>query len=389
MVTLLDRRGRLFGLVNVVDALVLLLVFAVATAGLTLLLPNPLPAVAGVGAGLLVVAALLHWLFDPRGDIEERATYVDLELDREVVAPTEIGPETTVRTDGLGTLDVTAVYVPPGGSDIFRVRAGELDPYNPSLPTPRSELTDRELNVRIGGSKSTATVTGVADDPEFTMAERPVLVRADVDRTVAEELTAGLTCPPGSEPHAELASVTRYGTADADRSRAFVGVHLRGPADGDEPWLGDAETYPGDALTLRTESVRVASEIVRRGTTEEPGAPATVTAELAASVTPEQRDHLTPGLTETDDAGAELMSIEDSAGETNGSDAEQPVRLTATLPIRDCEDHLRFKGEPLRIGEEVALSFRTIRLPATVQDITEADPQADVSSASAAEPASE
>ncbi|WP_135821947.1 DUF4330 family protein [Halostella litorea] len=368
MPDILDRRGRLFGTVNVVDLLVLLLVFAVAAAGLTLVLPNPLPAVAGVGVALVLVAALVHWLFDPRADIDERATYVDLRVDRDAVSPlTDLTAGTAVVADGLGTLDLTDAYVPPGDADEIRLRAGELDPYDPSLPTPRSDLTGEEVDVRVAGAETTARVDAVADAPEFAMASRPVLVRADVTRPVAEELAAGQTCPPDVRPHAEIESVTRYGTTEADGVRVFLGVALRGPAtDGGEPWLGDDELYPDDPLTLRTGTVRLRGEVARRDASAEPGEPTTVTADLEASLTPAQLDHVTPGLVETDDGGAEVLTVEES-----GAHETDEHTLTATLPVRECRDHLRFKGRPLRIGEDVALDFGTVRVEATVRDVTE------------------
>ena len=129
-----------------------LLVFAVAAAGLALVLPNSVPAVAGVRVALVALAAVVHRFFDPRADADERAAVV---------------------TDGLGTLELTDAYVPPGDADEVRIRAGELDSSAPSLPAPRSELAGDDLAVRVAGSETMARVDGVADAPEFTTANRP------------------------------------------------------------------------------------------------------------------------------------------------------------------------------------------------------------------------
>jgi len=85
---------------------------------------------------------------------------------------------------------------------------------------------------------------------------------------------------------------------------------------------------------------------------------ATVTAELEAPLTPAQLDHVTPGLSEADDGAA-----------YDDRSAAKTTTLTAKLPVRECHDRLRFKGCPLRIGEDVALDFGTGRVTATVRNI--------------------
>lgn len=124
MAELIDDRGRLFGRLNIVDALVILLSIAVVTAGLAVVSDSPvLPLVAIIGGLLLTAGAALYGSDSTPQNTSETTWQFTVEATdlHPAVADTISSGDTT--QDGLLTVvavhdDPTAVVVQTGDGEL-------------------------------------------------------------------------------------------------------------------------------------------------------------------------------------------------------------------------------------------------------------------------------
>lgn len=118
MVTIIDDRGRVFGRVNVIDLLVLLLGTAVVTAGLTVVSDSPVgPLVALIG-GALLFAGLAYAEREQTGSTDTAESAIQIEVEATALHPAvaaAISPGDTTTTDDVTVVDVqfapTTVFI--------------------------------------------------------------------------------------------------------------------------------------------------------------------------------------------------------------------------------------------------------------------------------------
>ena len=354
---IIDGEGRLFGLVNVVDALVVLVVLAIVVAGVAL------------------IAA--------PGSEDTRYATIDMGTQPDHIA----GQITPGDTWGAGgdELTVTEVhrYVPGEETGDIGVLIGaqvngttiETDTAQQSRPI---EFSGEPL--RFGRILEIATneyvVEGEVVDvsPEETALgtdSQPLVVQTEVDSVTAETIQPGDAFTVGDEPVVTVESVTLYATGDPDVRRAVLGVTAETRTVGDTALFGDRPLRAGETLPIRTNSYDVDGTIIRQGSLEEPGAPATRTVTMQFDrISPVQANAVTEGMTETvrdqesavvlakTDQPAQILSETGDGFVTREHPVDRDMELTLEFTVRELEGGtIRFRGESLRVGQQLRLEI--------------------------------
>ena len=349
--SLIDDDGKLFGLVNVVDALVVVLIVAVGIAGIALLVPGD-------------------------GD-DTRYVTVDLGSEAEYVA------EQISEGDEWGNnFEITDVYYAPGDDDgstnvLIRaeVQGTAVDPDQAETSTIDFDgeplRYDQELEIETSQYAVTGSVIDVSESGETIETEEEAMVLdAEVSQSTANQIAEGDEYTLGGQTLLTVQSVTKYPTVDSDMRQLVLGVDgvdLRD--DGGTLRVGDTPAVEGETIPVRTGDVNFDAEILQVGTFEEPGVETTLTVEYETDgLSAGQADRLAAGMTESIDGlqTAEILEVEGS-----GTDRTLLLELT----VRELDDNggdetYLFRGQELLIGDEPSFEFGG-QIPSVDGEITD------------------
>lgn len=188
---LIDDKGRLFGVVNIIDALVVLLVVAVVVAGVALVTQSGSP-----GGGASSSSSKL--------DLETRYVTVDLGNQPPAIATT-ISQGTTVDfANHPSNLTVTDIYISPAKDGMLsvhiraRVLGPPLDPEGEqgTITFGGEPLkVGRTLNLDTATFTAAGPVTEIESSGEaFETAERTIHLEVrDISPSVADAVQSGMT----------------------------------------------------------------------------------------------------------------------------------------------------------------------------------------------------
>ncbi|MFC7071575.1 DUF4330 family protein [Halovenus rubra] len=468
---LLDEDGRLFGLVNIVDVLVVLLVLAVVVAGVVLLFPSGsgktdtryvtldlgdqpnylAEAISpgdewtpdrtsdsvtitdvyrvnnGTGTNVLARAAVNGTQVEPEGPAEEpifefrgnplrtgqtfnivtseyevEGAVTRVETDGETLSVTnsEIVLETNLTSATASEIDVGDQFT-AGGTTFAQVRSLELFPETEgsnaqyALVGVTARTIERDGAQHLGdtrvavGQSLTFGGNGYSFGAEIiehgtsnlTTESRQLVVQKEVPTTVANDIAVGDQFNVNSNPVVTVSSVTVYPTASPDTRRVVLGVSAKVRTTGEEILFGDRQLRVGSQLPIQTDNYNIQTEIIRRGSSDEPGSPTTqaVTVQLK-NIPPERANSLTAGMTEEsrDRTTAEVQNVttqpaevilESESGEIFLREHPQnkDVELTVDLSVRELEDGtVRFRGETLRVGQALSLELGPLTINSKV-----------------------
>ncbi|WP_436929283.1 DUF4330 domain-containing protein [Halosimplex halobium] len=363
--TVIDESGRLFGLVNVYDALVVVLL------------------VGAVGAGVLFV--------DPFGGGGEPATrYATVDLGSQ---PLSTAARIAEGNDSGGALTVTDTYVGPGDGDgvsvVARVRVNGTLVDDPQAAAPVFEFEGEPL--RRGDELALETAAYDAEGEVVELGGRsatletgrlPVLVEASVPPATADLLDRGDGYRIDDRTVATVTDTTVASVGAGNRT-ALLGLSLRTVRYGGATYFGDRELLVGQTVPFRTDRYALSGSVTRWGNASLPGAPATVTAVVRLDgVEPDIADGLEAGMVERRDGRtvAELTDVRSepasvilTSEDGNIYERDHPrnldVYLTVDLRVRRTDDGLRFRTRPVREGSDVLLDFRSVVVDGTVIDV--------------------
>ncbi|WP_137288730.1 DUF4330 family protein [Natronorubrum halophilum] len=370
---LIDDDGNLFGVVNVIDALAVVLLVAVLVAG-----------VAFVG------------VLGTDGEPETRYATVDLGPQPDYVVD-RIAAGDTTTVDGSGHATVTDVYVtpPPGdGENGTQPRVTVRVAVNGELVDDARDGSVFEFagtRLRSGSTLEFETeeyvtdgeVTSLDHDRDsLQIAETAVLLDATVSGTTAGEIEPGDAVRIGSHTVATVTDLQLYPNG-TDERRALVGVELVTLERATTPTFGGTSVSIDSELELHPADYDLTGDVVRRGATVEAGETTTTVAEIELrNVRPSVANELESGMTETvrGETLATVTSVEQTPAElvTESEDGgihlrEHPtnedVTLTVELRTQDTQSGLRFHGESLRVGNSVVLDLDTTYLEGNVTRI--------------------
>jgi len=360
----IDDEGRLFGTVNVVDALVVLFVVAVVVAGAALVFGGE---------------------SEPEPDIGTTYATVDLGTHSEAIVE-ELNEGDTYQPNDQDSLTITDLHVTPEGDQIRAIARVELEAerengavaYAGAPPRLGRSLDIVTNRYRVGGS-----IQRVGDSPDLDRGRTELVLEDTVDIDESEALAVGDEIRIDDRPAATVESVTRYGTTDPDQVRVFVGLSVETLTDGDTPRYGSTPIRRGSGLTFAGDGYRLDGRIAEVGTAEEPGTEDTRTVTLRlAEVRDSVADTYRPGMTET--AGGEtiaeitgvdvepstvVLTSEDGDLRVHDDPIDRDVTITAELSVRETTTGVRFKGNSLRQGDRIALDLGVTTIRPTIERI--------------------
>lgn len=356
----IDENGRLFGVVNVVDALVVLLVLAVAATGAVVVFqPEP------ESPPLRTVNATL--------DLGAEPDYIVEAVNRgDSYAPTS-------RT----RITITDVYFAPQGNQtgvVLKTRlrgpgANDTITYREGPPRLGRQLTIRTDTYDVAGN-----VTSIGGDPTFDTSTREVLVETTLDAETAARIEDGDEFTVRERRLGTVRSVTAYGTNDPDRKRVLVGLALQTRESVDVPRFAGEPLHEGVSIPFRTGSYRFTGEVRRVGASEPRGELTTRTVTLQLrDVPPRLANSIRVGMAETtvgetiakiievNRQNATVVLVSESG---NIYEREHPINqdltITAELRVRETPAGVRFKGRTIQQGDSVVLDLQKVTVNATV-----------------------
>ena len=360
----IDDEGRVFGLINIIDLLVVLVVFAVVAAGVALVLGDDTSQAPGGnetdGTGV---------------DTSEPVRYATLSVSRDRVNLSKrIVEGDTIQPLPSGTnLTVTETYVGPTNSGtrvVARVR------YNGTLPTvdgaeiPIGDAINfREDDLALQARLLTANETR----PSLRTGTTPVVVETNIAPARLDALQPGDELTLEEQPIATVASMTAYPRAGEESVRAVIGLQLETFTRQGGAIYGAGPVELGQEIGVPTGDSEFEARITHTGRTEPPGqpVPATITVELRG-VSPTVADELTEGMRERHrGATATVANVQsEPATVTVRTDdgrlvetahpRQRDVTLTVDVTARETDEGLRFHGQLLEIGNGVTLDFDRI-----------------------------
>lgn len=360
---LIDDEGKLFGIVNVIDALVVLFVLAIVIAGV----------------------AFVYGPEDGRSQptTDTVHTTLDLGLQQAYLAEA-INEGDTYSPGGVNELTITDVYVVPEGNGthvVIRVAltgtpSGDMITYDGAPPRLGRALTIATERYQVDGR-----IRAIAHNDELPTESTTVILHGTVDATAEDEPVPGDRIRAAGRTVGTIDEVIAYPTNDPGNHNVYVQTTVEALAgeDGSRSF-GDTPIRRGQELTLSTADYTLTLPIERVGTLDDMGTESTRTVTLQlTNVRESYADSIRPGLTER--AGNRTtaritdVEVEPSLLILQGDDAnigvyqhpiERDVTITAELTVRESPSGPTFKGEPLRVGEPVSLDLGTVTVRATV-----------------------
>jgi len=363
-VNLIDDDGNLFGVLNLVDALVVLVVLAVVVAGVAFVLSS--------GSD------------DTAPDTATRYATLDLGTQPAYVATLVTEGDTVAPSDAenLTVTDVYATDTDDGRHLYARVRInGTSDDAVTYDGDPLR--VGRDLSLTTPDYAADGTITAVDDaNPDLPTDETDVLLRTNLSADTADAIRRGDEYRIDGRTVGTVRSVTAYRTGDG-RTLAYVGVAYRTYRASDGQRFAGAPIREGVTLPLETAAYAFEGDVVRVGETVPRGVASTRTVRLEIeNADPDLADGLRSGMAERvrGDTVAELanVTVEPSTMVLTSQDGnvyrrdhpvEEDVTLTADLRVRETDAGVRFKGAPLRRGRTVTLDFGTVTVEATVVEV--------------------
>ena len=365
-VSIIDDEGRLFGVINVVDAVVVVFAIAFLIAGVSL--------VFGVGFESEVSPETRYVTLD----LGEQPTYV---VDR-------ITEGETLTANGRGNRTVTDVYrtKSDGNPHVFARLA-----VNGTVTEERFEHAGeplrlgRELTLQTESYETQGQITAVDEvDSTLAVTETDVVVRTTLDTSDAEQLSFGDQYRLGESTLATVRTIETYGTQNPDRRLAYIGLTYRTYEPSGTPHFGQTPVEVDATLPFRHSSYRFDGVVVRLGTVEPRGErrTQTVTVELehvdqqtAAAIQVGQSE-IVRGETIADVTAVErtpstvVVTSDDGEVLLREHPTEVDVRVTTELAVRETALGTQFKGQSLRIGEQITLDLGHIIVRPTVVDVS-------------------
>lgn len=377
--SIVDDDGRLFGRVNVFDALVVL--------GLL---------VAVVAAGVVVL--------DPLGDEsreegEPTTRYATVHLGEQTSATaSDITEGDAVASPEAGGSDqaitITDTYVGPdpgnNASVVVRVRidgtAVETDESGAQTfeydDDPLRRGDDLSIDTAEYDVRGEILAMGTSGEMLSTGSES-VLVRSDVPASIGAHVDDGDRYRVGNRTVATVdQAVVAAGGSEANET-ALLGLTVRTIRHSGGTYFGHKELRVGRDLTVDTRQYSLMGEITKWGEEAVPSEPTTRSAVVkVADVPPEIADGIEAGIAERRD-GTAIASVESVESEPatviltsddgNIYERDHPTNrdlyLTLDLRVRSTDQGLEFRLEPLREGSTIRLDFETTAVEGIVTDI--------------------
>ena len=335
--SLLDDEGRLFGLVNVIDVLVVLLLLAVVVAGVTLLLPGG-------------------------GEADTRYATIDLGEQPEYVAE-RISPGDEWDPDGTAhSLTITDVYrFSVDGSTNVTIRAAvngtQIEPADagdaPTLEFRGDRLRlGRTLGIETGEYSADGQVIRVDQSGrDLPIQESTFMVETRLGSGTVEEIAVGDQFRVAGDTFAEITDFEAYPSGNTTRY-ALLAITARTINRSGTLRFGDRPVRVGSTVPFETGEYELEGAIVSRGssTIETEQRPlvlqTTVPTSVAADVQP--GDEFRIGDTP-------VVTVEEVTVYATGNANRRRIVLGVNALTRSEDASLLFGDRQVRIGSAIPL----------------------------------
>lgn len=363
----IDDDGNLFGAVNVVDALVVLVILAVVVAGAALVFSDdPAP--------------------PPEPDSDTTHATLDMGAQPAYIVDA-LNEGDTYSPDGTSTATITDLHVTPREDDIgvtLRVAlegeaSGNTITYANAPPRLGRTLAIETAQYEIDGQ-----IRAVGDGDALEGGDQRVIVRDTLDAETATAVTSGDEIRLGGRTVATVEDVATYATRDPQRTRVLVEATVATHREDGQPRFGGVPLQRGQSLTLPAAEYTINGQIERVDGQIQLGE--TSTRQVTLRMTEVREDtaaSVRPGMTEgpTDDPVAEVVAVdtepsliiatgEDGSVNVVDHPINRDVTITANVQVRETPTGVQFKGEPLRAGHTITLDLGTRVIQAEVVSVT-------------------
>lgn len=359
----IDEDGNLFGVVNVIDALVVLLVLAVVVAGASFVLrPAPAPE-----------------------EPETTTQYATLDLGThpDYVASL-VEPGENISFGGQSELTITDVYATEVNRNqhvLARVALEDVAGTSPFEFAGDPLRINRELTLTTPQYRVAGNIVSVSDaGSELPLTETQVVLRSTVPSEAAADIDVGDTYTVNNRTLGTVESVSVYGTDNPNVNTVYVGVSYVTYERSSTPRFAGTVVEDGATLPFRTDSYEFSGKVVRTNAAQQAGTEATrsVTLQLE-DVNPETANSIHEGMVEQFDGEAiatidsvsvqptEMVLVsQDGNVYLRDNPRKKTVTMQATLRVRETASTTQFKGQPIQQGSTVTLDLGTITIRATV-----------------------
>ncbi|WP_049944807.1 DUF4330 family protein [Haloarcula marismortui] len=348
---LLDENGNLFGLVNVVDALAVLLVVAVVAAGAALVLqPEP-------------------------ESPEPNTTNVTLDLGTQPsYIVTEITEGDTYSPDGDSKLTVTDVHLTPQDDQTRVILRASLQG-----PPDGDSLTYANAPPRLGRSLTIATsryeVSGqlraVGGDNSFTQEDTTVVLRDTMATAEARDITPGDEIRLAGRTVATIEDVAAYTTDNSTEQTVFVEAELDAHRQQSDRRFGGTQIRRGQTVTLPAEDYTFDGRIEKvdsglQPTTTDVLLETTVDAETAGRIA-------TGDLTTV--AGYEAAEVRTVTTYATQNPDRKQVFVGLSLATLENAGRQQFGSAAVQRGNDITISTQSYELSGTIKRVGELEPR--------------
>lgn len=342
----IDDHGRLFGLVNVVDAVAVLLVLSVLVAGVAL--------VFGGQSSDRAVSVSRHVTLD----LGPQPNYVVSALNE----------GDTYSPSSNANLTVTDVYLAPQGSNtrvLLRVRLQGVatgDSFNYQGAPPR---LGRDLSIQTDTYQVSGTIRDIGDRSDLVATETTVVLRALATPENADRLRPGRDVRIANRSVATIDGIEIYETNSSERRLAYIQATLQTYIDGETTRFGGTQIVPTASIRLPLDGRSVTGTILAIDTD-------LTTRNTDVLVT----DTVSASEVEDIDAGdayridgREVATVESVS--IYGTDDAARKRIAVGLRLRtlDHANNPLFGGIVVRTGERIPFRTDSYELTGTIQRV--------------------
>ena len=362
---LIDDDGDLFGVINVVDALVVLVVLAVVVAGAAFVLTD-----------------------DPAPEPDTDTTYATLDLGTQPAYIVDaINEGDMYEPGGSAAITITDVHLTPRGTEIgvtLRVELqGEADDETITYANAPPRL-GRTLTIETSQYEVSGQIRAIGESDALAGDTHQVILQDTLDAETATAVTPGDEIRLVGRTVATIEDVATYATSNPAQTRVLIETNLSTHHESGQARFGGVPLRRGQSLTLPADEYTIDGQIERVNGNLQFGETSTRQVTLRMTeVRDDTADSIRPGMTEgpVSDPVAEINAVETEPsliiatgedGSVNVVDhpINRDVTITADLQVRDTPTGVQFKGEPLRGGTTITLDLGTRIIEAEVVSIT-------------------
>jgi len=250
-VDIIDDEGRLFGAVNVIDALVVLLVLAVTVAG---------------------VALVFGQSDEPAPEPETDTVYATLDLGTQSsTIATAINEGDSYEVTGSNSLTISDLYVTPSGDGRPRVLArvaltGQIsDQYEGISYDGAPPRLGRSLEIAPGEYRVDGRIRAVGDTETISQDSATVVVSDRLSRSAAQAIAIGDEIRVAGRTTGTIEDLAVYATDDPNAHQVYAQVAVSATQRQNELRFGGSVLTNGASITLPGDEYTLSGTVERVG----------------------------------------------------------------------------------------------------------------------------